>query len=166
MEAIEASVSNDIFSTPIIQYIDYLWHNYNIYIMAYNSIYVIYPLIISSALSLTTNDLHENKELALVFTAFPVVIECFQIITDFREYFLSGANLFDFFGLVSIIVFFLVGENLDYHINLPILLFGLFCIFYRGIMSICVIYEKFMINIKLIKNSIVGMGPFLAVLGT
>lgn len=29
-----------------------------------------------------------------------------------------------------------------------------------------VIYEKFMINIKLIKNSILGMVPFLAVLGT
>ena len=28
------------------------------------------------------------------------------------------------------------------------------------------IYEKFMINIKLIKNSIIGMVPFLAVLGT
>lgn len=74
--------------------------------------------------------------------------------------------MFDFFGLVSIYVFFLVGQSLDYKYNLPILLIGLFCIFYRGIMSLSVLYEKFMINIKLIKNAIIGMIPFLAVLGT
>ena len=115
---------------------------------------------------MTKDDLHDNSVLALVCTAFPLMIELFQIVTDFREYFSTGTNLFDFFGLVSIIVFFAAGEGLAYEVNLPVLLFGLFCIFYRGIMSMSMIYEKFMINIKLIKNSIIGMVPFLAVLGT
>lgn len=99
-------------------------------------------------------------------TGFPLIIELFQIATDFKDYFSTGANLFDFFGLISIIVFFSAGHNLEYRVNLPILLFGLFCIFYRAIMSLSVIYEKFMINMRLIKNSIYGMIPFLAVLGT
>jgi ascorbate-specific PTS system EIIC-type component UlaA len=134
--------------------------------MAYNGIYVIYPFTILAALAFTKNDLHDNAVLALIFTAFPLGIELFQIVTDFKEYFLTGANIFDFSGLVCIIVFFVAGHSLSYHVNLPLLLFGLFCIFYRGIMSLSCIYDKFMINLKLMKNSIMGMIPFLAVLFT
>ena len=70
-------MSNDIFDTPIIQYIDYLWLNYSSIIMAYNSIYVVFPFAILGALALTEEDLHDNAVLALIFCAFPLSIEIF-----------------------------------------------------------------------------------------
>lgn len=73
--------------------------------------------------------------------------------------------MFDFIGLMSIIVFYITGHRFPYEATLPILLVGLFCIFYRGMVSLGIIYDKFMINIKLMKNSVIGMVPFLAVLG-
>lgn len=71
------------------------------------------------------------------------------------------SNLLDSIGLISIITFLLMES--DEGPMLYALIIGLFCVFYRGIMSMSVIYEKFMIAIKLIKNSFVDMIPFAIV---
>lgn len=73
-------------------------------------------------------------------------------------------NLLDSVGLLSIITYLLV-ESHDGTMT-TCLIIGLFCIFYRGIMSLSLIYDKFMISIKLIKNSIMDMIPFAVILGT
>ena len=87
-----------------------------------------------------------------------------QIWADWKYYFTSIPNLLDFVGLICILSFFLSRSNDGSTVF--ILIFGLFCKIYRAIMSLSIIYEKFMISIQLIKNSIFDMIPFLFILGT
>ena len=68
------------------------------------------------------------------------------------------ANLLDFVGIIAIYVFFAL-ESTDRDMVL-ILLLGLFCNFYKGIASLSIIYDKFMVSIKLIRNSILNSIPF------
>ena len=79
-------------------------------------------------------------------------------------YISSLNNIFDFLGLGSIIAYFIVGyfvENKETFV--PFLIFGLFMVFYRGILSVSIIYEKFMVNLKLVINSFLDLIPFLIV---
>ena len=79
-------------------------------------------------------------------------------------YISSLNNIFDFLGLGSIIAYFIVGyfvENKETFV--PSLIFGLFMVFYRGILSVSIIYEKFMVNLKLVINSLFDLIPFLIV---
>ena len=79
-------------------------------------------------------------------------------------YISSLNNIFDFLGLGSIIAYFIVGyfvENKETFV--PSLIFGLFMVFYRGILSVSIIYEKFMVNLKLVINSLLDLIPFLIV---
>ena len=70
----------------------------------------------------------------------------------------------DICGITSIIVVFTVGHHFSENTTLFFLIFGLFCVFYRGIGSLCIINEKFRIIIKLLKNSIIDMVPFMGIL--
>lgn len=45
----------------------------------------------------------------------------------------------DFCGLISIMFFFTVGKLFDENTSLSCLIFGMFCVFYRGIGSLCII---------------------------
>jgi hypothetical protein len=70
----------------------------------------------------------------------------------------------DLSGLSSIIVVYTVGHKFSENTTLFFLIFGLFCVFYRGIGSLCIINANFRIIIKLLKNSIIDMIPFLGIL--
>ena len=133
-------------------------------IIFFNFTYVVYPIIIGFCLAFTKDDLHDNWSWAVVATVIPTTIEIFQVFSDPFDYFGSISNLLDCVGLLSILTFlFIESHGNEMLVNLIV---GLFCIFYRGIMSLSIIHDKFMISIKLIKNSIMDMIPFGVILGT
>ena len=81
-----------------------------------------------------------------------------------KGYFEITNNAFDFFGLISIILYFVIGNMVENKESLaPFLIFGLFMVFYRGILSVSIIYEKFMVNLRLLINSLYDLIPFLVV---
>ena len=69
-----------------------------------------------------------------------LLIEFVQIYLDGPStYFSQFNNLMDFFGLISIGFFYTLGQFFSENTSLTALIFGLFCVFYRGIGSLCII---------------------------
>ena len=127
----------------------------------FNAIYVIYPAILLSSLASTIENLHENWIIGLSASIIPGLIEIFQILNDPKGYLGSITNILDFFGIFSVIIYFILGDRFALT---PLLILGLFFVFYRGILSISIISQKFMINLKLVINSMIDLVPFLIVL--
>ena len=73
----------------------------------------------------------------------------------------------DFIGIMSItayLVFKHFGAKYDNEWIDNILILGLFCKMYRGIVSFSIIHPELMKGVKLLKNTIRDMGYFLIIL--
>ena len=70
-------------------------------------IQVVYPIIIGCLLAFAETDLYENRIWALGFTGIAALLELTQIFANWKFYFTSLANMFDFVGIVSFAMFLL-----------------------------------------------------------
>ena len=81
-----------------------------------------------------------------------------------EDYFTTIQNVFDFCGISSTIVFYAFGHLFSPTIALSLIIFGLVGSFYKGIMSMGILSEKFRVLIKLLQNSLIDMVPFTVIL--
>ena len=91
------------------------------------------------------------------------MIELFQIVANLKYYFTSLGNILDFVGIMSItayLVYKFVREKDDNELINNILILGIFCKMYRGIVSLSIIHPELMKGVKLLKNTIKDMGNF------
>ena len=117
----------------------------------FNLIYVFYPLILSIITITAQEDLSENRPFGLVLTIFLMIIEAYQMyIGGIEDYFTTIQNVFDFCGISSTIVFYSFGSLMEPRVALAFIIFGLIGSFYKGIMSLGILSEKFRVLIKLI----------------
>lgn len=138
-----------------------MWDNYKYYLIALNVIHFVYPILITYLVTTSQGDLYKNRVEALAITSIPTLLELIELWSNWRFYFKNMANWLDFVGLISIYIFFsLESQNRD---MVFLILIGLFCNYYKGIASLSIIHNKFMVSIKLIKNSIFNIIPFLGV---
>ena len=123
-------------------------------------------MIITYYLAFTDDSLQDNAAIAFVFTLIPAVINIAQIFTSPQSYFASVPKMMNLLGL-PLIVAFLLGtaeEKDEDGMWIFILILGLLTAFYRGIISISVIYDDFMISMRLMQRSLIEMFYFGTVL--
>ena len=164
LEKIEGAPS-EIYDTACMKIIDFLWEKNYWRVVLFNSIYIIYPIILALITVTTTADLFENRIAGCIIAAALMAIEILQIqIAGVSDYFTTMQNVFDFCGISCTILFFSLGSVASYDVSLYLLLVGLVGSFYKGIMSMSVISVKFRVLIKLLQSSFIDMIPFTVIL--
>ena len=78
---------NEVFETPIIHFIEYLWLSNRKLIILLNSVYIVYPLSLCAILAFTQDSLHDNWQLGLATVLIPASLELFQMLNDIRAYY-------------------------------------------------------------------------------
>lgn len=73
------TVKKELYDTEIIRLVDFIWVKYYYWLLAYNAIYVFYPIIIIILLAFTEKSLHDNSRIAIYFTIIPAIFEIIQI---------------------------------------------------------------------------------------
>ena len=61
------------------KYVDYLWERNKHKAIAFNCIYIIYPLILAMLTITVEDELIENRVIGLIITGFLSVIEAYQM---------------------------------------------------------------------------------------
>lgn len=164
LEQIEGAPS-EIYDTPMMKFVDYLWERNYRKALAFNLIYIVYPLILSLITITAQERLNENRVFGLILTIFLFLIEVYQMyIGGLEDYFTTIQNVFDFCGITSTIVFYAFGHLFTPRLALSCIIFGLVGSFYKGIMSMGILSEKFRVLIKLLQNSLIDMVPFTVIL--
>lgn len=155
----------DIYDTHIMKYIDYLWERNKHKAIAFNCIYIVYPLILALLTITATEELTENRIPVLIITGILILIEAYQMhIGGIGEYFTTIQNVFDFCGITSTIIFYCFGHLMAPRVSVTLLIIGLIGSFYKGIMSMVIVNNKFRVLIKLLQNSLIDMIPFTVIL--
>ena len=76
LEQIEGA-PNELFDTPMIKFVDYLWYRHYRKALYFNMIYIFYPLILS-IITITANDqLSENRAFGLTLCILLFMIEIY-----------------------------------------------------------------------------------------
>ena len=149
----------------MMKFVDYLWERNYRKALAFNLIYIVYPLILSLITITAQERLNENRVFGLILTIFLFLIEVYQMyIGGLEDYFTTIQNVFDFCGITSTIIFYSVGHLFRPRLALSFIIFGLVGSFYKGIMSMGILSEKFRVLIKLLQNSLIDMIPFTVIL--
>jgi hypothetical protein len=93
------------------------------------------------------------------------MIEIYQMyIGGIEDYFTTIQNVFDFCGITSTMMFYAFGSYFNRHVALALIIFGLVGSFYKGIMSMGILSQKFRVLIKLLQQSLLDMIPFTVIL--
>lgn len=82
----------------------------------------------------------EKSDFQLFFCSILLLIEMVQIYIERPSvYFSQFNNLMDFCGIISIMFFYTFGHLFSKNTSSTCLIFGLFCVFYRAIGSLCIV---------------------------
>lgn len=159
------SAPPDFYETPVIKYLDYLWERHGRKAIAFNCIYIAYPLILSLLTITSQQNLTENRIFGLIMTVMLIIIEMYQMhLGGIKEYFRTIQNVLDFSGITSTIIFYTFGDLMEPKVSVFFLIIGLVGAFYKGIMAVAILNESYRVLIKLIQNSIIDMIPFTVIL--
>lgn len=81
MEILECmeSAPAEFYETPVVRYLDFLWERHGRKAVAFNCIYIAYPLILSLLTITSQNDLYENRIFGLIMTILLILIEMYQM---------------------------------------------------------------------------------------
>ena len=110
--------------------------------------------------------MHDNKKVAISATIIPILLQVVSILTSPMSYFSSVPKIMNLIGLPLVVVYLVAADDKkdEDGMWIFILLCGLLTAFYRGILSISVISEEFMISMRLMIQALWEMIPFLWVL--
>lgn len=110
LEAIEDTES-EVYDSQLMKFIDYLWARHYNKALAFNLIYIIYPLILTIITITVEKDLTENKIFGLILAISLLLIEFYQMhLGGLLDYFTTIQNVFDFCGMSSTIFFYAFGD--------------------------------------------------------
>lgn len=164
LEIIEGAPS-ELYDQPIMKFIDYLWERHYNKALAFNLIYIFYPLILSTITITADKELSENRVFGIILTILLYSIEIYQMkIGGLQDYFTTIQNVFDFFGITSTMLFYALGDIAHPLLGLSLIMFGLIGSFYKGILSMGILSQRFRVLIMLLQQSIIDMIPFTVIL--
>ena len=164
LEQIEGAPS-ELYDQPIMKIVDYLWVRHYNKALIFNLIYIFYPLILSTITITASSELSENRVFGIILTIFLYSIEVYQMyIGGLEDYFTTIQNVFDFFGITSTMLFYALGNFAHPTLALSLIMFGLIGSFYKGILSMGILSQRFRVLIMLLQQSIIDMIPFTVIL--
>lgn len=150
LEQIEGAPS-ELYDQPIMKFIDYLWERHYNKALFFNLIYIFYPLILSTITMTANKELYENRVFGIILTIFLYTIEIYQMkIGGLQDYFTTIQNVFDFFGITSTMLFYALGDIAHPLLGLSLIMFGLIGSFYKGILSMGILSQRFRVLIMLL----------------